>query len=128
MFFFVLHYILRIGGIADCAWHGSARAWIDSNEDGRVDPGEPPLRDVAIHVDDIQNHLVDINWPAATDDRGDVQLIASIPGCAETMFEIYVDIPEGYRITTRPHIEIQPEIWESTGTEHVYYFGFTSER
>jgi hypothetical protein len=128
MFFFALHYILRIGGIADCVWHGSARTWIDSNADGRVDPGEPPLQDVAIHVDDLQNQLMDINWPAATDNRGDVKLIASIPGCHDTQFEIYVDIPEGYRMTTKPRIKISPEIWSSIGAEHVYYFGFTSER
>jgi hypothetical protein len=117
-----------MGGIADCVWHGSARAWLDFNADGQVNTDEPPLQDVTIHVDDLRNQLVDISWPAVTNDRGDVQLMASLPGCAETVFQIYADIPEGYRLTTRPSIEIRPEIWSSIGAEHVYYFGFTSER
>jgi hypothetical protein len=36
LFFSAVHYILRAGEAADCAWYGSARAWIDSNADGRM--------------------------------------------------------------------------------------------
>ena len=128
MFFFALHYILRMGGVSNCTWQASARAWLDSNGDGRVDPGESPLEDVEIHVDDIQNQLTDVNWPAVTDQDGEVQLIASIPGCETTIFEIHVEIPEGLRITTTPRVEIQPEIWQRLGTEHIYYFGFDYDR
>jgi hypothetical protein len=128
MFFSTLHYILRVGGITDCAWQGSARAWIDSNGDGQVGPGEPPLSDVKIHVDDVQNQLVDAGLPAVTGKDGQVQLNARVPGCADTLFAIYVNIPDGYRITTSPRIEVRPDIWESLGTERVYYFGFAVER
>lgn len=128
LFFSAVHYILRSGSIADCTWQGSARAWIDWNADGRVDPDEPPLDDVQIHVDDIQNRFIDISWPAITDQNGDVQLSVSVPGCVETVFEIFVDIPEGYRATTRPRIEVQPDLWDSLRTERVYYFGFAPER
>ena len=128
MFFFALHYILRGGGVSDCTWQASARTWLDSNGDGQADPGELPLGDVEIHVDDIENQLVDVNWPAVTDTGGNVQLIASIPGCDETVFEIRVDIPKGYRITTSPRIEINPNILENLRTERVYYFGFKHDR
>lgn len=128
MFFFALHYILRVSGVSNCTWQASAHAWLDSNGDGQIDPGESPLENVEIHVDDIQNRLVDVNWPAITDRDGAVQLIASIPGCEETVFEIHVDIPEGYRITTNPRIEIKPDIWQSLRTERVYYFGFDYDR
>ena len=126
MFFSAVHYILRAGHAADCIWYASARTWIDANADGLVDPGESPLSDVKIHVEDLQNQIPTVSWPAITDQEGDVQLRVSIPGCADTVFEIYVDIPEGYRITTRPRLAIQPEIWEST--EKVYYFGFAPDR
>lgn len=128
IFFFALHHILKVGEIGNCAWQASARAWIDSNRDGKPNPGEPPLSDVQIHVDDIQNQRVDVSWPAITDQEGDVQLIASIPGCADTVLEIRVDIPEGYRITTRPRIELHPHLWKNPGSEHVFYFGFASDR
>ena len=128
LFFSAVHYILRAGGVTDCTWYASARTWIDANRDGRVDPGESPLGDVKIHVADLQNQLATVSWPAITDQDGDVQLSMSIPGCVDTIFEIYVDIPEGYRITTRPRLAVQPEIWESSSTGRVYYFGFAPER
>jgi hypothetical protein len=128
MFFSMLHYVIKVGGVADCAWHSSAKTWIDYNGDGLVNNGESPLSDVEIHIDDIENQLFDVSWPAITDRYGNVQLSVSIPGCSDTVFEIYVDIPEGYRITTNPRIEVNPDLWESAGTERVYYFGFISER
>lgn len=128
MFFFALHYVLRVGGIANCEWHSSARAWVDSNGDGLVNNDEPPLRDVEIHIDDVANQLVDVGWPASTDKYGAVQLNVSTPGCSDTVFEVYVDIPEGYRMTTRPRIEVNRDFWGSRGTENTYYFGFTSDQ
>lgn len=128
MFFSMLHYVIKVGGVADCAWHSSAKAWIDSNSDGLVNNGESPLRDVEIHINDVQNQLFDVSWPAITDKEGNVQFNVPIPGCSDTVFEIYVEIPEGYRITTRPRIEVNPDLWRSAGTERVYYFGFISDK
>lgn len=128
IFFSAVHYILRAGDAADCTWYASARTWIDANADGLVNSGEIPLGDVKIHVEDLQNQLTAVSWPAITDQKGDVQLNVSIPGCADTVFEIYVDVPEGYRITTRPRLAVQPDIWETAGTGRVYYFGFAPDR
>ena len=127
IFFSAVHYILRAGEAADCTWYASAQTWIDANSDGQVDPGESPLGDVKIHVDDTGNAPAPVSWPAITDQNGIVQLNVSIPGCADTVFEISVDIPEGYRITTRPRLAVQPELWESASA-HVYYFGFAPDR
>lgn len=128
LFFSAVHLLLRAGNVADCAWYGSARAWIDSNADGQMNPDEPPLSDVQIHVDEVQARFIDVHWPAITDKDGVVQLNVSLPGCSDTAFEIYVEIPEGYRATTRPRIEVNPNIGESLNTERVYYFGFAPER
>ena len=128
IFFSMLHYVLRGGGVADCAWHGSAKTWIDLNRDGIVNNGEAPLRDVAIHIDDVENHLMDIGWPATTDKYGEVQLNVSIPDCSNSIFEIYVDLPEGFRVTTRPRIEVDRDFWGGLGAENTYYFGFISDK
>ena len=128
IFFSTLHYILRNGGTADCAWHGSAKAWIDTNHDGRVDNQEPPLSNVAIHVDDVEHDLVDVGWPAITDQYGSVQLNDSIPDCSKSVFEIYVDFPEGFRVTTQPRIEISRDFWGNLGSGNTYYFGFISDK
>ena len=128
IFFSTLHYILGVGGVAGCTWHSSARVWIDSNQDGLINHGESPLRDVAIHIDDVQNKLVDIGWPAITDRYGDVQLQVSIQDCSNSVFEIYADLPMGFRLTTSPRIEVNGDFWAGLGTESIYYFGFTSDK
>lgn len=127
IFFSALHYILRAGEIVDCAWQGSVKAWIDSNADGRLNQNEPPLDGVQIYVDEVQKQIVDIRWPVITDKDGDVQFSVSIPGCSDTLYEIYVDIPQGYRMTTNPRIEVHPDMDAGVGTERIYYFGFAPE-
>lgn len=127
IFFSALHYILKVGGVKDCAWQGSAKAWIDSNRDGLVNSGEPPLSDVEIYIKDVQNQLFDLSWPAITDQDGDVQFDISLPGCSNTIFEISVEIPEGYRTTTSSRLEVNADISSSPGAERVYYFGFISD-
>ena len=127
MVFSALHYVLK-GGIVDCSWHGFARTWLDMNGDGLVNNGEPPLSDVEISVDDVQNQLVDIGWPAITDKNGEVRFNVPMPECSDTVFEIYADTPQGYRITTIPRIEVNRNFWGSMIPQSVYYFGFVSEK
>jgi len=131
MFFSVLQYVLKVSDTSDCAWHASARAWIDSNGDGLVNHGEPPLGEVKIHVDDVLAPLVplgDAGWTASTDKDGDVQFNISIPECVDTAFQIYADLPEGYRMTTKPRIDVSSDIWQTLGKERIYYFGFVPEQ
>src|SRR5205809_5568736 len=124
LFFSALHYILEISGITDCVWHSSARTWIDSNGDGLVNNGEPPLSNVEIHINDVKNQLVNVGWHATTNMYGDAQLNVLIPNCSDTVVEVYADTPEGYRMTTRPRIEVNRDFWGSLGTESIYSFGF----
>ena len=127
LFFSTLHYILKIGNI-DCLWHGSAKAWIDSNQDGRVSPGEEPLENVMIHVGDGETQLSDLGWPRLTDEDGEVQLNISIPNCSGSMLEIYAETPEGFLVTTQPRLEIDHDLWGNLRTDLTYYFGFASEK
>ena len=128
LFFFALQYIFKIDSIADCTWQGYARAWIDSNGDGRVGANELPLGGVEMYVEQDQFQLIDLRLPVITDRNGDVQFNVSLPGCSKTLFEIYVNIPQGYRITTRPRIEVSPDVEANSRTEPVYYFGFMPDR
>jgi hypothetical protein len=131
LLFSALHYILRVSGIGDCVWQGSAKTWVDLNGDGLVNHAEPPLGNVAIHIDDVNNWHSNISWPAVTDEYGDVHFTASVQGCTDTVFEVYVNIPDGYRLTTSPRIEVNDisgDFWSSLGRESVYYFGFAPEK
>lgn len=127
MFFSTLHYILRAGDITDCAWQASAKAWIDTNGDGLLNSDEPPLSDVEIYITDVQDQLFDLRWPVLTDKDGDVQFDIALPGCSNTVFEISVEIPAGYRTTTRSRFEVNADVSSNPITEHVYYFGFVSD-
>jgi hypothetical protein len=128
IFFSMLHYILKAGGVADCAWHGSAKVWIDANRDGLVNNDESPLGNVVIHINDIENNLMEVGWPAITDKQGQAQLNVSIPNCANSVFEIYADIPQGFHVTTRSRIEVDRDFWGSLGTDNIYYFGLISDK
>ncbi len=131
LFSFVLRNVLRVDSATDCAWHGSAKAWIDSNGDGLVDRGEPSLENVKIHVEDVENRLIPVGgtgWIATTDKDGDVQFNIPIPGCVNITFAIYADLPAGYRLTTMPRLEAQSDIWGGLGMARVYYFGFVPGR
>lgn len=124
MVFSVLHYMLKGSRIIDCVWHGSARTWTDLNGDGFVNKGEPPMAAVEIHIDDIQNQLIDVGWPATTNQNGDAELNVPMPKCSDTVFEIYARTPEGYRITTIPRLQVNWNLWGSLSPPSVYYFGF----
>ena len=127
IFFSTLHYVLRAGA-SDCNWHSSVKAWIDSNRDGRMNHSELPLPNVAIHIDDIANNLLDIGWPAITDQHGEAQLHVSIPDCSNSVFEIYADLPPGFRESTRPRLEVNRDFWGNLGSGNTYYFGFIADQ
>ena len=128
LFFSALQYIFKIDSLADCTWQGSAKAWIDANGDGRVSANESPLHGVEIYVEQVPSPLVDISLPVITDHQGEVQFNVSVPGCSDTRFEIYVNIPSGYHVTTQPRIEVHPSVIENKSTQRVYYFGFIPDR
>lgn len=131
--FVVICLIVAIGGIfsfsmgsADCAWLGIAKAWIDENENGYMDDGEIPLEGVSFHVDDIRNKYIDVAEPVTTDGNGDAQLDVWLPGCPDVDFEVYADVPEGYRPTTNSRLEASRTFWGNLKWNATYSFGFIS--
>lgn len=127
LFFSAVRYILRPESLAECTWQASARAWVDWNADGRVDPHEPVLDDVPVYAGDMHNQLLGTLRTETTGQNGDVQLHVPLADCQDTVVEIFVDIPEGYRATTRPRLEVQTDLWDNLRTERLFYFGFVPE-
>ena len=111
--------------LEDCAWHGLAIAWIDQNEDGIQDEGEPPLTNIPIYVDDIVIGAGELSYfnpvgSGTTDWTGEASLYVWLPGCPETQFSIYVpEVPRGYYLTTEPEI-----IADADSRDTVAMFGF----
>ncbi|MGZ6317476.1 MAG: hypothetical protein ACXWNQ_09470 [Anaerolineales bacterium] len=114
--------------VADCAWSAVAVAWIDNNQNGSFDPGEPVLQNVALHVTDIQNHVSDVAFGAMTDQRGMAHLQVPISGCPTVDFEVYPDTPPGYRLTTEAPIRVNKNSLGTLQSGATYYFGFAKAR
>lgn len=109
--------IIPLPFAVDCAWSGNAFAWIDENEDGMFQKGEPPLPGVVFHVNDTYNQYSDVgsgvsNW------SGQTELSVFIPGCPETGFEVTADEPAGYRLTTSASYQSKANSGEA------FQFGF----
>lgn len=112
-------------GVADCAWNGSAVAWVDANANGSFDPGEQVLQNVTLHVVDAQDRYADIAFRAITDQHGTAQLDVPLSGCpAAVGFEVYADTPAGYKPTTEPRIQVGRDPFGTLRSGATYYFGF----
>jgi hypothetical protein len=109
-----------IFGMADCAWSGTAQAWVDTNNNRVRDPGEPPLPGVTFHVNDTYNGYPDVGRANGTSNwKGEAGLTVWLPGCPKVEFEVYADTPPGYRAISDA---MQPADGNSTG--QVFEFGF----
>ena len=101
---------------ADCRWEARARAWVDENGDGSLDPGEPPLAGVQFAVDDTVNSYRNVD-KATSDASGEGRLFVFVPGCPRAEFAVRADPPAGYRLTT-------PSPVPATGSNPTIQFGF----
>jgi hypothetical protein len=109
---------------ADCVWYGRAVAWIDENENGYMDAREIPLEGIPVHVDDIHNQYIDVADPVTTDEFGEARLDVGLIGCSDVDFEVYTDVPEGYRLTTNSRLEASKTFWGNLELDATYFFGF----
>ena len=117
-------YMLSVR-IADCYWQGRAIAWIDSNENGLLDSNELALENVPVHVDDLDNHRIDVGIRAITDQHGIARLSVFIAGCSSADLEVYADSPTGYKLTTAARIHVKKDFFRGLAPDSTYYFGFT---
>lgn len=124
----IISFLNSSCGVADCVWTGYTIAWIDSNKNGILDQNEEPLQGVSVHVDDIKNKYIDVADTIQTDDDGEAFATVWLPGCPDAEFEIYVDIPQGYKLTTQPRIKVYTDFFGNSDTQTVYYFGFVANQ
>jgi streptogramin lyase len=92
-----------MGFAPDCIWSGVAVAWIDEDGNGIRETNEPSLSEVMFFVDDTLNGYERVgrgesNW------HGEAEVTVWLPGCPEASFEVYPQIPEGYKLTTGSRI------------------------
>lgn len=107
-------------GSADCAWGGMASAWVDMNNNGMRDPGDPPLPGVTFHVNDTLNGYSDVGFSDSSSNwKGEAGLTVWLPGCPEAEFEVYADTPAGYRALSNAR---QPA--RDRSSDQVFEFGF----
>jgi hypothetical protein len=116
--------LIRSNSLADCSWNGKAVAWNDINQNGSPDPDEPALPEVMIHVADIENGLIDVAYGPVTNERGVASLEVFMPGCPNVDFEVYVDTPPGYILTTSERIHVKQDLFGALDRATTYYFGF----
>ncbi len=114
-----------MGGQAECAWDGTAQAFVDTNGNRVADPGEPPLAGVAFRVDDPYNHLTEVTGRNAiiSDKAGKARLSVDLPGCPHAEFEVYAQPPGGFALTTAARLHSSDAA--SGGT---FPFGFASQK
>lgn len=100
----ILLALLLLACSGDCFFAGSAKAWVDRDEDGVWDPGESSLPDVQFFVDDVRNQSTNVGDEAISNHEGEALVYVWLPGCPSADFEIYAKPPSGYRPTTEPRI------------------------
>jgi hypothetical protein len=103
---------------SDCGWDGIGFVWIDQNGDGEYQEGEQPIPDVPVLIDDTLNGLTDVGKKATTSSKGEANLSVWLPGCPDVDFEIYIQVPDGYTLTTPPRVKVQ-------GLTQRFSFGLT---
>lgn len=93
-------------GISDCLWSGIGFVWIDQNGDGEYQEGEQPIPDVPVLIDDTLNDYTDVGGKAKTSLGGVADLSVWLPGCPDVEFEIYIQVPDGYVLTTPARVRV----------------------
>lgn len=104
---------------ADCAWSGTAHAWLDENGNGSIDRDEPSLSNVPFFVDDTLNDFKKTGL-AISNLQGDAHLHVFLAGCPDAAFEVYPELPAGFKLTTRERISA-----DYKSDRNSFLFGFT---
>lgn len=104
--------------LTDCEWSAVAQAWLDADEDGRWDSNEAPLLGVRFFVDESRYHQTDIADFATSNLQGEAHLYV-FGRCSTDTFEVYPEVPRGYRLVTAERISARGE------PDEEFPFGFT---
>ncbi len=111
-------YLIDQAPFWECAWSGIGRAWIDANQNGIWDEGEDPLPGVVFHVDDVRNGDEKV-ITAHGGENGAVKLVIELKQCPRVAYAVYVEVPQGYRLTTPKR-----QVDERMTNDAEFLFGF----
>jgi ligand-binding sensor domain-containing protein len=89
------------------------------NNNGVRDPSDPPLPGVKFHVNDSLNGYSDVGDSSPSNWKGEAGLSVWLPGCPDAKFEVYADVPAGYRALSDAK---QPA--DDKSSDQVFEFGF----
>jgi hypothetical protein len=88
--------------IADCDWTALVSAWVDTNVNGERENGEPAFPGVKFFFNPIDSSSQYQRGPFITNSTGETRPNEFMPGCPRMTFEVYPEVPTGYRLTTAP--------------------------
>ncbi len=113
-----------------CLWRATAKAWIDTNQNGTWDVNESPLPGVKFFIDDVLHDHQNIGpSESISDSRGQADIyVFWSPDCPGMALEIYAEPPSGYRMTTQSRIRSSSSSEGGLPTREggTYSFGFAS--
>jgi hypothetical protein len=116
MAFLALTLLLLTGCSPDCEWDAGVETWVDANENGIWDAGEPPLPDVKCS---LESHNAVFATDAISNEQGRGHLHMMLAGCPnEVVVLIYVLPPPNYHLATESRTRA------GENGERVFLFGF----
>jgi len=110
----------------DCTWGEAVTTWLDENANGKRDAQEPLLPNVTIVFKRRIDDGVPYEERVVSDQRGVASFFELMPGCPKVEFEVYPEVPAGFRLTTPSSLFITITISRTFGNENPFLFGFAS--
>jgi len=87
----------------DCGWNHQVVVWLDMDADGVRDEDEVPMPGVVVHAEEVNlgylHGAQPVNW------QGEYRFDVFLSGCPDVSFEVYPEVPEGYRVTTAARVK-----------------------
>jgi len=82
--------------------------WADKNRDGQMQPGEPGIGGMTLHLIPVTGHAMTVTeeWTTTTDENGYYRFTNIPPGT----YHLILDRPSGYWPTTEVEVNVQPGV------------------
>jgi hypothetical protein len=123
----ILFNVIPVGFRDGCIF-GTAKAWIDQNENGNWDINEPPLAGVEFFV--INNQQEQEFVDKSTSDKSGEATLLTFPYTCDLLHGINLVVqatpPNGYRATTSEQVIISGDKLPNM-LDRKYYFGFIKQ-
>lgn len=102
----------------DCAFFGHAEAFLDENANGSWDNGEQALSGIRIKIGNMKTGSARESRVTNVEGTGSLYFMIFRTNC-ENEFDVYVDVPTKYQLTTPTYSRIKP-----SESHRTFSFGF----